>query len=70
MSLSDRLLAVQDHNNLVKDGASNAVLNDDYDGFQAFKSKKERETLIDNKLADLDEKMEMIFQALVTLQAK
>ena len=63
----DRYIAVEDHNNLVKDVTSNSILNSDYDGFQAFKSKKAREQLVDTRLDMLDDKISGIYEMLQKL---
>lgn len=64
MKTDSRYIAVEDHDNLVKDTATNSVLNADYDGFQAFKSKKEREKQVDERLNILDDKLSEIFSML------
>lgn len=69
-NIDERLITIQDHQNLVKDGITNAVLNNDYDGFQAFKLRKEKEELVNNRLDSLDAKMNMILDAITTLTGK
>lgn len=64
MKTDSRYIAVEDHDNLVKDTTTNSVLNADYDGFQAFKSKKEREKQVDERLNILDDKLSEIFSML------
>ena len=68
--MKNRFLAVEDHSNLVKDTHTNSILNDDYDGFQAFKAKKAREKQVDARLDMLDEKLSSIFEMLQTLTEK
>ena len=52
--MNDRYIKVKDHNNLVKDSVANAVLNSDTDSFLLFKSKREKERKVEERLNNME----------------
>lgn len=52
--MNERYIKVKDHDNLVKDSVANAVLNSDTDAFLLFKSKREKERKVEERLNNME----------------
>lgn len=63
-------IKVKDHEDLIKDKNSEAILNSNTDAYNAFRQKKLKENLVNSRLDDLDTKMSNILEMLETLTNK
>ena len=55
-----RYKKVKDHADLVRDSVGNAVLNSNNEAFLEFRNRKDKEAAVQNKLQELENKMDSI----------
>ena len=68
--VDNKLIPVQDHEDLVKDTVSEAVLNSNVEAYNSFRNKKLKELEVNSRLNDLDTKMTSILEMLEALTNK
>lgn len=66
----DKLIKIQDHDDLVKDPNANAILNQDVDGFNRFKMKRMKEKQMEDRLDSLENSVDAILAAITALSAE
>ena len=65
--MDDRYIKVKDHEDLVKDPSSEAILNSNVEAYNSFRNKKLKELETAKRLNELDSKMDSILVMLETL---
>lgn len=66
----EKYIPVKDHEDLVKDIMSEAVLNSNVEAYNSFRNKKLKELEVNTRLNDLDTKMSSILEMLEVLTNK
>lgn len=66
----EKYLKVKDHEDLVKDVSSEAILNSNVEAYNSFRNKKLKELEVNTRLNDLDTKMSSILEMLEALTNK